>query len=136
MLTFRDGGGLFQAGDPTGEPAEGAAAKEGKKGFNFRTGDELPIGLSPGNPPVRKGGEPPSTRDSRPRTPTLDEVFVPPSVASALSLHSLTLQGDGDLVAAGRVLRQAGVKAWVTVASSLGPVNVDLVQYLRSRGLE
>lgn len=140
MSTLRDGGSFFEAGGAAGSgdggPAEGQAPPEGRKGFNFRTGDELPIGRSPARAPSLKADDSGSTRASpRFREPALSEVFVPAPVASTLVLHSLTLLGDGDLAAAGRALDQANVKAWITVASPSGPVSVDLVQFLRLRGL-
>ncbi len=49
--------------------------------------------------------------------------------------YSFAVQSDADLIVAGQALAQAGVKAWMTIATPQGPQPMELGEYLRQRGL-
>jgi hypothetical protein len=102
----------FEADAATVEEVKSVLAARGVKKLNFRTGELLR--LSQVRPSVRTPFPEP---DPEPR------------------LYTLSIQSDQNLVETGRALAQAGVKAWINVASPQGPKAMELTEYLRQRGL-
>lgn len=88
---------------------QGALAERGRRTINFR-----------GSERERIGGR-------------AAALAVP--AEGTVQAYSFAVQSNADLVAAGEALAQAGVKAWMTVATPQGPQPMELGEYLRQRGL-